>query len=142
LGDRVLRLEQLSWAHVFYLRELTIEPADRPSKDMQKLHHFQETVSYIAILITQLEETKRGLKKPVTHVVQMARKRSVINNRTGPAQSQKVFDLGFGKFTHHRVLVNGLEPGSFVLGASGLRSSAQAGCLHALVSGREATYLG
>jgi len=61
LGDRVYVSSNSPGT---ILRELTIEPAGRPSKDMQKLHHFQETVSYIRDLITQLEETKRGLKKP------------------------------------------------------------------------------
>jgi NitT/TauT family transport system ATP-binding protein len=38
------------------LRELEVEPADRPSKEMQREARFQETVYYIRDLIAQLEE--------------------------------------------------------------------------------------
>jgi NitT/TauT family transport system ATP-binding protein len=60
LGDRVYVLSNSPGT---ILRELTIEPADRPSKDMQKLPRFQETVSYIRDLISQLEEAKRKPKE-------------------------------------------------------------------------------
>jgi NitT/TauT family transport system ATP-binding protein len=41
------------------LRELTIEPSDRPAAAMQKELRFQETVSFLRDLITQLEEPKK-----------------------------------------------------------------------------------
>ncbi len=42
------------------LRELTVEPSDRPSKEMQRQPRFQETVFYLRDLISQLEESKRA----------------------------------------------------------------------------------
>jgi NitT/TauT family transport system ATP-binding protein len=39
-----------------FLRELVIDPADRPSKEMQREPKFQQTVYYIRDLISQLEE--------------------------------------------------------------------------------------
>jgi NitT/TauT family transport system ATP-binding protein len=42
------------------LKELKVEPSDRPSKDMQREPRFQETVYYIRELISQLEESKRA----------------------------------------------------------------------------------
>lgn len=61
LGDRVYVLSNSPGT---ILRELTVEPADRSSKEMQKLPRFQETVAYIRDLISQLEEARQGLKKP------------------------------------------------------------------------------
>jgi NitT/TauT family transport system ATP-binding protein len=55
LGDRVYIMSN---APGTILRELEIRPADRPSKEMQKEPHFQETVYYIRDLISQLEEGK------------------------------------------------------------------------------------
>ena len=42
------------------LRELKVEPSDRPSKDMQRQPRFQETVYYLRDLISQLEESQRA----------------------------------------------------------------------------------
>jgi NitT/TauT family transport system ATP-binding protein len=42
------------------LRELRVEPSDRPSKDMQRQPKFQETVYYLRDLISQLEESHRA----------------------------------------------------------------------------------
>ncbi len=42
------------------LHELTIEPSDRPSKEMQREEKFQETVYYLRDLISQLEESRRA----------------------------------------------------------------------------------
>jgi NitT/TauT family transport system ATP-binding protein len=42
------------------LRELKIEPSDRPSKEMQRQERFQETVYYLRDLISQLEESQRA----------------------------------------------------------------------------------
>ena len=42
------------------LRELTVEPSDRPSKEMQKQARFQETVYDLRDLISQLEESQRA----------------------------------------------------------------------------------
>jgi NitT/TauT family transport system ATP-binding protein len=42
------------------LRELTVEPSDRPSKDMQRQPRFQETVCFLRDLISQLEESQRA----------------------------------------------------------------------------------
>ncbi|TWT44720.1 Taurine import ATP-binding protein TauB [Phycisphaerae bacterium RAS1] len=55
LGDRVY---VMSNAPGTILRELKIEPADRPAKEMQKQPKFQETVFYLRELISQLEEGK------------------------------------------------------------------------------------
>jgi NitT/TauT family transport system ATP-binding protein len=53
LGDRVYIMSNSPGT---ILRELEVEPADRPSKEMQREARFQETVYYIRDLITQLEE--------------------------------------------------------------------------------------
>jgi NitT/TauT family transport system ATP-binding protein len=42
------------------LRELKVEPSDRPSKEMQRQPRFQETVYYLRDLISQLEESQRA----------------------------------------------------------------------------------
>ncbi|WP_165226213.1 ABC transporter ATP-binding protein [Aquisphaera insulae] len=42
------------------LRELKVEPSDRPSKEMQRQTRFQETVYYLRDLISQLEESQRA----------------------------------------------------------------------------------
>jgi len=57
LGDRVY---VLSNAPGTVLKELKVEPADRPSQEMQKEPRFQETVCYIRDLIGQLEESQRA----------------------------------------------------------------------------------
>jgi NitT/TauT family transport system ATP-binding protein len=41
------------------LREMKIEPSDRPAAEMQKEHRFQETVTFLRELITKLEEPKK-----------------------------------------------------------------------------------
>jgi NitT/TauT family transport system ATP-binding protein len=53
LGDRAY---VMSRAPGTILRELKIEPSDRPAAAMQKEHRFQETVSFLRDLITRLEE--------------------------------------------------------------------------------------
>lgn len=53
LGDRVY---VMSNAPGTILRELKIEPSDRPAREMQKQPRFQETVFYLRDLISQLEE--------------------------------------------------------------------------------------
>jgi ABC-type nitrate/sulfonate/bicarbonate transport system ATPase subunit len=53
LGDRVYVMGR---APGRILRELEIEPADRPARLMQRDPRFQETVSYIRDLISKLEE--------------------------------------------------------------------------------------
>jgi NitT/TauT family transport system ATP-binding protein len=57
LGDRVYIMSNSPGT---ILKELQIEPADRPSKDMQRQPRFQETVYYIRDLISQMEESKRA----------------------------------------------------------------------------------
>jgi NitT/TauT family transport system ATP-binding protein len=57
LGDRVYVMSNSPGT---ILKELEIEPADRPSKEMQKEPRFQETVSYIRDLIVRLEAERRG----------------------------------------------------------------------------------
>jgi NitT/TauT family transport system ATP-binding protein len=42
------------------LRELKVEPSDRPSKEMQRESRFQETVYYLRDLVSQLEESQRA----------------------------------------------------------------------------------
>jgi len=42
------------------LRELAVEPSDRPSKEMQKQARFQETVYDLRDLISQLKESQRA----------------------------------------------------------------------------------
>jgi len=53
LGDRVYILSNSPGT---VLSELEVEPADRPSKEMQKEPRFQQTVYYIRELISRLEE--------------------------------------------------------------------------------------
>lgn len=53
LGDRVYIMSNSPGT---ILRELEVQPADRPSKEMQRDSRFQETVYYIRDLISQLEE--------------------------------------------------------------------------------------
>jgi NitT/TauT family transport system ATP-binding protein len=53
LGDRVYIMSNSPGT---ILRELEVQPADRPSKEMQKDPRFQETVYYIRDLISQMEE--------------------------------------------------------------------------------------
>lgn len=59
LGDRV---------HIYsnspgtVLKEMRLEPSDRPSREMQKVPRFQETVTYIRDLILKLEEERRTRK--------------------------------------------------------------------------------
>jgi ABC-type nitrate/sulfonate/bicarbonate transport system ATPase subunit len=57
LGDRVYVLSNSPGT---ILRELQIEPSDRPSKEMQRDARFQETVYYLRDLISQLEESRRA----------------------------------------------------------------------------------
>ncbi len=53
LGDRVYVMSNSPGT---ILRELVVEPSDRPSKEMQRQTRFQETVYYIRDLISGLEE--------------------------------------------------------------------------------------
>jgi NitT/TauT family transport system ATP-binding protein len=57
LGDRVYVVSNSPGT---ILRELQIEPSDRPSKEMQRDARFQETVYYLRDLISQLEESRRA----------------------------------------------------------------------------------
>jgi NitT/TauT family transport system ATP-binding protein len=58
LGDRVYVMGRVPGT---ILRELEVEPADRPARLMQRDPRFQETVSYLRDLISQLEhEGKLG----------------------------------------------------------------------------------
>jgi NitT/TauT family transport system ATP-binding protein len=57
LGDRIYIMSNSPGT---ILNELRVEPADRPSKEMQREPRFQETVYYIRDLISQLEESKRA----------------------------------------------------------------------------------
>jgi len=57
LGDRIY---VLSTSPGTILHELTIEPSDRPAKEMQREEKFQETVYYLRDLISQLEESRRA----------------------------------------------------------------------------------
>jgi NitT/TauT family transport system ATP-binding protein len=57
LGDRVYVMSNSPGT---VLRELKIEPSDRPSKEMQRQPRFQETVFFIRDLISQLEESQRA----------------------------------------------------------------------------------
>jgi NitT/TauT family transport system ATP-binding protein len=57
LGDRVYIMSNSPGT---LLKELQIEPSDRPSKDMQRQQRFQETVYYIRDLISELEESRRA----------------------------------------------------------------------------------
>jgi NitT/TauT family transport system ATP-binding protein len=57
LGDRVYIMSNSPGT---ILKELQIEPSDKPSKDMQREPRFQETVYYIRDLISKLEESRRA----------------------------------------------------------------------------------
>lgn len=57
LGDRVYILSNSPGT---VLQELKVEPADRPSQQMQREPRFQETVGYIRDLISKLEESRRA----------------------------------------------------------------------------------
>ncbi|HJT34921.1 MAG TPA: ABC transporter ATP-binding protein [Pirellulales bacterium] len=57
LGDRVYILSNSPGT---ILQELKVEPADRPSQQMQREPRFQETVGYIRDLISKLEESRRA----------------------------------------------------------------------------------
>ena len=57
LGDRIYVMSNSPGT---ILRELQIEPSDRPSKEMQREPRFQETVYYLRDLISQLEESRRA----------------------------------------------------------------------------------
>jgi NitT/TauT family transport system ATP-binding protein len=57
LGDRVYVMSNSPGT---LLRELKIEPSDRPAKEMQREPRFQETVFYIRDLVSQLEESRRA----------------------------------------------------------------------------------
>jgi NitT/TauT family transport system ATP-binding protein len=57
LGDRIYVLSNSPGT---ILHELTIEPSDRPSKEMQREEKFQQTVYYLRDLISQLEESRRA----------------------------------------------------------------------------------
>ena len=57
LGDRIYIMSNSPGT---VLKEMAVEPSDRPSKEMQKEPRFQETVYYIRDLISQLEESRRA----------------------------------------------------------------------------------
>jgi NitT/TauT family transport system ATP-binding protein len=57
LGDRIYIMSNSPGT---ILKELKVEPSDRPSKDMQRLPRFQDTVFYVRDLISQLEESRRA----------------------------------------------------------------------------------
>lgn len=57
LGDRVYIMSNSPGT---ILQELQVEPPERPSKEMQREPHFQETVYYIRDLISSLEEGRRA----------------------------------------------------------------------------------
>jgi NitT/TauT family transport system ATP-binding protein len=57
LGDRVYIMSNSPGT---VLKEMQIQPSDRPSKEMQKETRFQETVYYIRDVISQLEESRRA----------------------------------------------------------------------------------
>ena len=57
LGDRIYVVSNSPGT---ILRELKVQPSDRPSKEMQREPRFQETVYYLRDLISQLEESQRG----------------------------------------------------------------------------------
>lgn len=56
LGDRVYILSN---SPGMIVREMEVEPPDRPSNQMQREPKFQETVTYIRDLISELEESRR-----------------------------------------------------------------------------------
>jgi ABC-type nitrate/sulfonate/bicarbonate transport system ATPase subunit len=59
LGDRIYVMGNSPGT---VLKELQVQPSDRPAKEMQREPRFQETVYYIRDLIAQLESPpgKRG----------------------------------------------------------------------------------
>jgi NitT/TauT family transport system ATP-binding protein len=57
LGDRVYLMSNSPGT---ILQELKIEPADRPSKEMQREPRFQETVYYLRERISEMEESQRA----------------------------------------------------------------------------------
>jgi NitT/TauT family transport system ATP-binding protein len=57
LGDRIYIMSNSPGT---ILKELQIQPSDRPSKEMQREPRFQETVYYIRELISRLEESRRA----------------------------------------------------------------------------------
>ncbi len=57
LGDRVYIMSNSPGT---VLKEMQIQPSDRPAKEMQKEQRFQETVYYIRDVISQLEESRRA----------------------------------------------------------------------------------
>jgi len=57
LGDRIYIMSNSPGT---ILKEMQIQPSDRPSKEMQREPRFQETVYYIRDLISQLEESRRA----------------------------------------------------------------------------------
>ena len=57
LGDRVYVMSNSPGT---ILQELTIQPSDQPSKEMQRDPKFQETVYHLRDLISQLEESRRA----------------------------------------------------------------------------------
>ena len=57
LGDRIYVVSNSPGT---ILHELTIDPSDRPSKEMQRDVGFQQTVYYLRDLISQLEESHRA----------------------------------------------------------------------------------
>jgi NitT/TauT family transport system ATP-binding protein len=57
LGDRIYVVSNSPGT---ILHELTIEPSDRPSKEMQRDDRFQQTVYYLRDLISHLEESRRA----------------------------------------------------------------------------------
>ncbi len=57
LGDRVYIMSNSPGT---ILKEMQLEPSDRPSNQMQRESRFQETVYYIREFISQLEESRRA----------------------------------------------------------------------------------
>jgi NitT/TauT family transport system ATP-binding protein len=57
LGDRIYIMSNSPGT---ILKELKVEPSDRPSREMQRLPRFQETVFFVRDLISQLEESRRA----------------------------------------------------------------------------------
>jgi NitT/TauT family transport system ATP-binding protein len=57
LGDRIY---VFSGSPGTILQELTIEPSDRPSKEMQREERFQQTVYYLRDLVSRFEESRRA----------------------------------------------------------------------------------
>ncbi|HVR73599.1 MAG TPA: ABC transporter ATP-binding protein [Planctomycetota bacterium] len=60
LGDRIYIVSN---APGTILKEIEVEPATRPSKDMQRDPRFQEAVCYVRDLLIELEEARRQGKK-------------------------------------------------------------------------------